>query len=562
MTRHRKHTKHVRSGCRTCKIRRVKCDEQQPACRRCLSSGRVCDGYGIWSETKRVPALEIQQNQGALVNHPDALPDLGHEEKRQLDRFRNTLSDKLAQPFGSHFWKSLVLQLSQSEPAVLHASLALTSAYERFVQDQGQPDFSSVSASGLFSLRQYNHAIRALVCNNLLDTALSLRIAIVSCVLFVCLEILRGDVNAMHAHFAAGIKLLRQLQHLEQRLPTSKSVIMVKDDPDAFDDHLVEIFARLNMQFLMLGHGPQVKETFSPAFQYGIHLHIPRCFYSVHQARQSANPILLSTIHFVMETEQLSFASNVHPISPSAEMLEKRRALQGDVAEWITGYESSINSHLASISWNESLGLITLRVYAEMSTILLDTCFSTKETAYDPHLSSFKWIIERYREFHKALQTQHCTAPPYFTIDLSLFPPLYFTALKCRDWRTRHEALAILGQYHHMEGPWTGAMLAIVAGHAVRLEEKHFEGALQSSAATSNPAAPTSPSTGPSLVLPEFARIHCVDCKLPARRAQESCIASLTLKRFRHELGKTGGWEVNKCSIDLTSRPQTALFVV
>lgn len=504
----------------------------------------------------------MQQNQGKPVYHPDAHPDLGPEEKRQLDRFRNTLTDKLAQPFGSHFWKSLVLQLSQSEPAVLHASLALTSAYERFVQDQGQPDVSSVSPSGLFSLRQYNHAIRALVSNSSLETALSLRIAIVSCVLFVCLEILRGDVNAMHAHFAAGIKLLRQLQHLEERLPTSKSVIMVKDDPDAFDDHLVEIFARLNMQFLMLGHGPQVKETFSPAFEYGIRLHMPRYFCSVRQARQSVNPILLSTLHFVMETEQLSFASNVHPMSPSEEMLAKRRALQADLSEWIAGYESSINSYLASISWNESLGLMTLRVYAEMSTILLDTCFSTRETAYDPHLPRFKWIIERYREFHKSLQTQHCTAPPYFTIDPSLFPPLYFTALKCRDWRTRHEALSFLGQYHHMEGPWTGPMLAIVAGHAVRLEEKHFEGALQSSAATSDPPARISPSTRPNIVLPEFARIHCVDCKLPARRAQESCIASLTLKRFRHELGKTGGWEVSKCSIDLSSQPQTALSVV
>ena len=34
-----------RSGCLTCKIRRVKCDETRPQCSRCLSAGRYCGGY-------------------------------------------------------------------------------------------------------------------------------------------------------------------------------------------------------------------------------------------------------------------------------------------------------------------------------------------------------------------------------------------------------------------------------------------------------------------------------------------------------------------------------------
>jgi hypothetical protein len=35
----------VRSGCLTCKKRRVKCDEGRPLCRRCVTQGYVCDGY-------------------------------------------------------------------------------------------------------------------------------------------------------------------------------------------------------------------------------------------------------------------------------------------------------------------------------------------------------------------------------------------------------------------------------------------------------------------------------------------------------------------------------------
>ncbi|KAJ5982079.1 hypothetical protein N7451_012179 [Penicillium sp. IBT 35674x] len=35
----------VRTGCITCKARRVKCDETKPACVRCTTTGRRCDGY-------------------------------------------------------------------------------------------------------------------------------------------------------------------------------------------------------------------------------------------------------------------------------------------------------------------------------------------------------------------------------------------------------------------------------------------------------------------------------------------------------------------------------------
>ncbi|KAB8073596.1 hypothetical protein BDV29DRAFT_175216 [Aspergillus leporis] len=39
-------TPKVKPGCITCKIRKVKCDdEQKPYCRRCVSTGRKCDEY-------------------------------------------------------------------------------------------------------------------------------------------------------------------------------------------------------------------------------------------------------------------------------------------------------------------------------------------------------------------------------------------------------------------------------------------------------------------------------------------------------------------------------------
>ncbi|KAL4786858.1 hypothetical protein BJX76DRAFT_364704 [Aspergillus varians] len=540
----------VRSGCRTCKIRRVKCDEQRPSCRKCVSSGRACDGYGIWGPPQ-VAAHPVH----SLRYPPTALPDLAQDEKRCVDRFRNLLTSKLAQPFGSHFWSSLVHQLSLAEPAVLHASIALTSAHEGFVQGHGPLDPSILAPSAPFVLHQYNRAIRALTSRAPRETPGSLRVAVVSCVLFICLEMLRGDLNAMHAHFDSGVKLLLQLQHRDKgRLPPATHAVLVKHDPEFFDDHLVDVFARLNLQFLLLGHVSQKRETFVSSFQYGHQIHLPRYFSSVRQLRQSLSPILLAGLHMMKEIDRMTLTTDILPPSPSVAMLEKQRALRAATSDWITGYDNSIDSHLASIPPHERLGLSMLRLYADVSTILLATCFSIKETAYDPYLSLFESIIQRYRQFHDSYHPysiSNCEAHPFFTIDTCVFPPLYLTALKCRNRSTRREAIALLRRYQHMEGPWMGETVARVAEHVVDLEEEHFEEALQPPAGDCDRTAQPPPSTKPSVVLPEFSRIHCVECELPNRRDKDSNIGTLTLKRFRHELGKAGGWCINTCTLDL-----------
>ncbi|KAL4812127.1 hypothetical protein BDW67DRAFT_193972 [Aspergillus spinulosporus] len=536
----RKSTPRTRSGCRTCKVRRVKCDEQRPSCRRCLDTGRACDGYGIWGQPKSTRLLP------SPVYPLRTLPGLAEEERRCLDRFRVLLTDRLTRPFGSHFWSSLVLQLSLSEPAVLHASIALTSAYDSFASAQIRENVAMV-ASTPFLLRQYNYAIRALLANEALKRAASLRVAAVSCILFICLEILRGDVDAMEVHFASGIKLLHQLQQQGHTLAAATDTVLVKHDPKQFDDHLIDVFARLNLQFLMLGHGPQQKEAFVPYFQYGRASHLPRRFFAVDEARQALNPILSSVMHLFMQVERLTRSTDAHPPPPSAVMLEKQKALRAAMEGWIASYDDSMEFAFVSVARQERLALLMLRTYADVAVILLSTCFTVKETAYDAHLPVFESIIQRYSDVHSTdypLLSDTCEPDPTFMIDTGLFPPLYFTALKCRNHATRHQALAILRQYVHMEGLWTGPMLARVAGHVVSLEEKHFGDIL----------AKATTSTTVSMVLPEFSRIYCVECRLPARRHQGSNIASLILRRFRHELGSAGSWWIDKCTIDLSSQ--------
>ncbi|OAA69829.1 C6 zinc finger domain protein [Cordyceps fumosorosea ARSEF 2679] len=53
----------VKTGCITCRVRRVKCDETKPHCKRCTAYGYVCDGYAT---TPGLPVSAAHQNHNTV----------------------------------------------------------------------------------------------------------------------------------------------------------------------------------------------------------------------------------------------------------------------------------------------------------------------------------------------------------------------------------------------------------------------------------------------------------------------------------------------------------------
>ena len=68
-----------RTGCTTCKARRIKCDEGKPGCERCQKAGRKCDGYAS-SSTSSGSISPIERSQPQFVDLKDA-------DRRTFDYF-------------------------------------------------------------------------------------------------------------------------------------------------------------------------------------------------------------------------------------------------------------------------------------------------------------------------------------------------------------------------------------------------------------------------------------------------------------------------------------------
>ncbi|KAH7020756.1 uncharacterized protein B0I36DRAFT_25338 [Microdochium trichocladiopsis] len=77
----RKGSSKVRTGCITCKVRKVKCDETSPACLRCIKAGRTCEGYRT---SKRAgnqanPASDSTSSSSSASGRP--WPDHQHQQQ-------------------------------------------------------------------------------------------------------------------------------------------------------------------------------------------------------------------------------------------------------------------------------------------------------------------------------------------------------------------------------------------------------------------------------------------------------------------------------------------------
>ncbi|KAJ3529528.1 hypothetical protein NM208_g9718 [Fusarium decemcellulare] len=199
----------VRTGCKTCKIRRIRCDEGKPSCKRCLSTGRNCDGYGISTSHPR-PSATITESLNDIT-HVNASADLRllgtqrcPNEVRSFRFFMEVAAPSLAGALQTDFWLREVPQVCLADPAIWHAAVSLGSSHEGYVLRR-PPGPNSNS----FTIKHFNMAIGALTrssSNSDLWRALTVSI------IFTCICVLDGQLDQSRLHFRSGCNLLRALE--------------------------------------------------------------------------------------------------------------------------------------------------------------------------------------------------------------------------------------------------------------------------------------------------------------------------------------------------------------
>ncbi|KAG9243334.1 hypothetical protein BJ878DRAFT_123598 [Calycina marina] len=73
----------VKTGCVTCKLRRVKYGEEKPYCTRCTSTGRHCDGCEATPASCQKPKDELAPYQGEFNKLKVKVMNVGTNDKSE-----------------------------------------------------------------------------------------------------------------------------------------------------------------------------------------------------------------------------------------------------------------------------------------------------------------------------------------------------------------------------------------------------------------------------------------------------------------------------------------------
>jgi Fungal specific transcription factor domain/Fungal Zn(2)-Cys(6) binuclear cluster domain len=503
------------------RIRKVKCDEGRPACHRCVSTGRVCDGYGVWGGGgNATQSQHPERPNDSDLSIPSGIVStsvVSIEELNCLEWFIRRTAIKLPGAFPSAFWSTLVVQASSNEPAVLHAALALASAHKidipygnlRARQETVINEFEQ------FTLIQYSKAINHLQPHFSDKSKSSIRVALITCLLFVCLEFIRGHYKTGKTHLRNGLKLLQDIQSNSTAIDTTGDLVL--DPPqDYVDTWIIETFFRLYMQVELFGQGSRDLYRILPTFDSNLPNVI---FQSINQARLHLYRLIHQIFHLTeISHQQMAFQGIAYPYG----LIDAQKCIQADLSAWLRCYKESESRLRPKMTLLDEFCHDILHAYYKMTMIMTDTCLSSaSESIYDSYTSDFVSILNRSIDLWKKAPSTVLSYIPYrqdgmahSLADMNWIPPVYYTAVKCRNHRVRLQAIKLLMSTSHKEGIWDSSLAACIAQEVMDIEESDF----YKYTVINNNFPLSSPPDEQDLLLPalpELNRVHDIQVILP-----------------------------------------------
>ncbi|KAE8317249.1 hypothetical protein BDV41DRAFT_37489 [Aspergillus transmontanensis] len=445
-----------RTGCWICKIRKVKCDEAKPYCRRCESTGRKClyklDGGSERVAESPMPSIRHTQPSSDLITH--AL-----RERRAFEYYCHQAGPAIAGRFGNQFWMSVVLKACRSEPAVWDGINTIGLLYENLDPFLGPPMVVEALPSVNIpkeALAWYSRSVEN-TRSRIAQNKASIDMALITCVLYICAEMLQGDVAKAIRLYEQAVRLI--LTWRRQASMTSRTVFMVED--------ILPLLVRLGAVVLIIaGYSPEGLPQLLALSSNNSK------FSSLEDAQTALLKLTIETFGLRDVAFRHQRRSNDR-VGTMFDLTVQQRSLMHRLGEWDSAFAyltSAEGQPFTDFPYRGAVGV--LLTFRAVTSIVLCTCLSQEEIVYDKHMDQFRLIVEHAAAAIRASTAQNHTQPQ-FTFEPDIGPPLFFTAVKCRDTALRWKALTLLRQAPKVQSLFKRMSWATLAETIIRLEENH-----------------------------------------------------------------------------------------
>ncbi|KAI1799374.1 hypothetical protein F4811DRAFT_565613 [Daldinia bambusicola] len=443
----------VKTGCNNCKQRRIKCDEQRPACTQCVRSKRQCTGYPppprnlVSAERRIAPKTSIRDVapitpvhndirpirsqpparpavsargftppqtpvSGSLTVHRPSLLPFDPTEGLYFQLFRERTASELSGFFDSSFWTRSVLQECHSEKAIRHSVVALGALYKTLEKMSESPPNSPAPVVDLtdhaarhweIAFKHYSLALNSMWVSTSQDQA-SQRMSLMAAVLLACFDSFIGDHKQAIGQIQSGLRLLENL-----RAQRRNSFLPKPEEP--VEQDLVQMFTRLAIQaksYDMAFHFPQpfvirlspqnAQHPMSPSSDVGspsltTQPQTPEIFQSLHEARLAWDNLCEQMMRFTENMFTFTTAMSPMGVLPNS-MRQYGTGFADRLAAWSRAFEPILASRISPAkSSQEKTAIAVLKMNQIMGEILFYMTFSDTELQFDAHLQQFKDIV-------------------------------------------------------------------------------------------------------------------------------------------------------------------------
>ena len=467
----------------THRIRHVKCDEEKPACSRCLKSGRQCDGYSFDGRRPDHDPLQIVHCQPrALAAHPISVEIAGsRKERRAFYFFRDNSAASFRGFSESSFWDQLVLQASHTEPGIRHAVIALGALHENVQLKEGTVLKSEIPSDS-FALQQCNMAIGHLKRDISSSGLHSKQMLLMSCILFICFEALQSNYESALSHMQAGLWVFRDWQ-VEVSKPSPPKMLGSSQHHQSVDSEITKVFSRLNMQPLLFPDTHLFSMDFLRQDVCPIVISVPSAFKTLKEARDCLDSCMSYELQASVAASYISQRSKYETSASQPQNATKERLL----SQWAAAFDALVEKASPNPKLQDCQGAELLQIQYNSAKILLSMGMPPQETAFDGFTASFEAIVSLATSIiQRSQMCENYERTCHFSFETGLVPPLYFTATRCRHHRIRHQALSLLASTPRRECLWNSEMLSMIAERIILIEE----GRDQMNEETTSEAAP------------------------------------------------------------------------
>ncbi|KAI9722540.1 MAG: hypothetical protein M1828_004535 [Chrysothrix sp. TS-e1954] len=413
------------------------------------------------------------------------------QEKRAFDHFYHRTTHALSGSFDSGFWADLLLRAVQTEPAIRHAALAVSSLHERY--SVRQPD-NSLALDGdtflsWFPLEQYGKAMQLISQPRRKGLSQSRDVILTVCILFICLESMQGNIETALIHVQNGLKVLDELRQHDQKLDTSSS--STANSTLVSTSILETLFTRLDIQAAGLVDagpgGPRLMHPTPPPPPS-----VPIAFKTLEDARAA---LLKKQCFFGYRVREIVLSHN-NPDEPTIpDAARQVTSLQKDFLKYLDAWDGAKRRcvELQFADKRTRIASKILDLHRDLyTTSTLKFSGSCVQDPSDKILMPDEPLDDRPERFTRMVQTaekihkmeledprMHNSGngehTPTLAFDLGLTEPMFYTTMACEDQDLRQRALKLLEASSILEGLWGSTVAAQMARTMMKFQS-NYEG--------------------------------------------------------------------------------------